>query len=194
MDIVTAFLNGVIGDDTPFLMELPKELHDVDTDKYAGQLLKSLYGLKKSPREWHKVLTDFLKEQGFEPLACEPCIYVKLTSDGPVIVSIYVDDLLCIGKTKQAVNEIKQSIGSRFKANDLGPVSHILGLNEVRDRPNKTLTISQETSITKVLDKFGMKDCDAVSTPLVEFLSKDCPSKPNTMLPHTQSTDKLWDH
>ena len=72
MGIVTAFLNGLISSDTELFLELPDELDGIVAQEYCAKILKALYGLKQSPREWHKVLTEFLRELGFEPYLANP--------------------------------------------------------------------------------------------------------------------------
>ena len=61
---------------------------------------------------------------------------------------------------------------------DLGVAKRILGLKLLRNRKRRTLVLSQEDYIEKVLERFGMKNAKPVSTPLAShfWLSKDmCP-------------------
>ena len=49
---------------------------------------------------------------------------------------------------------------------DQGELQFILGMSVKRDRKRKTLFISQEKYLENTLNRFGMKDCKPVSTPL----------------------------
>lgn len=49
---------------------------------------------------------------------------------------------------------------------DLGPTKRILGVELIRNRTTKTLFLSQEKYVIKVLDKCGMINYKPVSTPL----------------------------
>lgn len=60
------------------------------------------------------------------------------------------------------VNQLKLN----FKMKDLGEVSSILGANITRDATKKMIAIDQQNYISKVIAKFGMKNCNPISTPL----------------------------
>ena len=49
---------------------------------------------------------------------------------------------------------------------DQGRIHYFLGMSIKRDRANKILTIDQSLYIEKVLQRFGMRDCNPISTPL----------------------------
>lgn len=50
------------------------------------QLLKSVYGLKQSPRNWNHHINRFLLGLGFVPIAVDPCLYVKLGEGGAMTI------------------------------------------------------------------------------------------------------------
>jgi len=52
----------------------------------------------------------------------------------------------------------------KFKMNDLGPASNILGLNIKRDGHTGNLKLSQKRHASDLLKKFGMLDCKTVTT------------------------------
>jgi hypothetical protein len=49
---------------------------------------------------------------------------------------------------------------------DLDPVQQFLGIQVVRDRPNRTLNLHQKPYIESILKQFGMEQCNGVETPL----------------------------
>jgi hypothetical protein len=163
MDIETAFLNGECTEEV--YIEQPEGLKEPGKEHLVCKLVKSLYGLKQAPRAWHKALTDFLKSIGFKKLFCESCIYVRFTNDEKEIIAIYVDDLLILAKSKSNTEKIKQQIGNRFKAKDLGAVKFLLGLQVTRDRMNRKMWIKQENFIANILKKFNLSHCNPVDTP-----------------------------
>ena len=55
---------------------------------------------------------------------------------------------------------------------DLGEAEYYLGIRIVRNRANRTITLTQDAFVNKVLAKFGMKDCKPVSTPMEEGEAK----------------------
>ena len=82
------------------------------------------------------------------------------------MLSVHVDDQLIACDQRSVLNDFKRSLNSEFECKDSGPVSYFLGFNVIRDRTNKTLQISQQHYFTDVLERFGMLDCNPVSTPL----------------------------
>ena len=61
---------------------------------------------------------------------------------------------------------------------DLGPAKKILGMEINRDRQAGKLFLSQKKYVLKMLDKFGMRDCKAVNTPIAahfKLSSDQCP-------------------
>jgi hypothetical protein len=59
-------------------------------------LQKPLYGLKQSGREWYIKACRGLKTLGFRPCFSDPSIFV--IEDRSLIIGLYVDDMLVLGK------------------------------------------------------------------------------------------------
>lgn len=155
----------------------------MEKDEYQRvcKLLKGLYGLKQSGRLWYKELGMVLGSIGFKRLVSDPSIYVWDKDGSKVILPAFVDDLTIVSKSKALVQEVKDALARAFKIRDLGPISLLLGVHITRDRPNRTIHLSQRQYIVDVLENFGMQDCTGVQTPMVPNLrlTKDmCPSTP----------------
>jgi hypothetical protein len=60
------------------------------------RLLRSLYGLKRAPKLWYKMLSSHLKAMGLKCSETSPCIFygVLVPGEPPVYVGIYVDDII----------------------------------------------------------------------------------------------------
>lgn len=69
-------------------------------------------------------------------------------------------------KSKAEVEWVKSELKSHFKLRDLGPTSFLLGISIERDRPNRTIRLSQCQYVLDLLDCFNFSDCSPVSTPL----------------------------
>ena len=160
MDIITAFLNSILKER---IYIWPPE--GFEEDGWVWLLLRALYGLKQSPREWYQTLSKFLISQGFKRLESDHSVFVNYKKK--LIVPIYVDDLLLIGPPGlEDISKLKKALGQRFSMTDLGPCHHYLGMGITRDRVNKTLHLSQESYINKVLTRFGMAACKDSATPM----------------------------
>ena len=90
------------------------------------KLLKSLYGLKQSPRIWFETLADFLKKLGLYPSQYNPAIFILDKKD--LFLSIYVDDLFIFSANKSKIEALKEKLSSRFKITDLGAILYYLGI------------------------------------------------------------------
>ena len=72
MDVKGAYLNGILKE--KIYMQQPEGYND--KSGRVCSLIKTLYGLKQSGREWNKELDTKLKGFGFQPLKSNPCTYV----------------------------------------------------------------------------------------------------------------------
>jgi hypothetical protein len=128
----------------------------------TAKLNKALYGLKQSPRVWYNTLAAFLAEQGFRPLDADSSVFYRENT----IVAIYVDDLLITGSSIVSITTLKESLSKQFHILDLSPCYFYLGIEVIRDRPRRTLRLSQEAYLRKVLEDNYIKDYSTISTPM----------------------------
>ena len=105
-------------------MKVPSELQQY-FGKYV-QILKSLYGLKQAARMWYLLVSDFLKEIGFSPMAVDPTVF-RHTGIG-VIIGVHVDDFMLTGEDEVAIEKVKEQLKGRFEMKDLGEAESILGI------------------------------------------------------------------
>lgn len=161
MDVVTAFLYGELEEE--IFMEQPPGF-----EKKKGNLVcrlkKSLYGLKQSPRQWYKLLDQFLRDKSYRRSDVDPCIYVKGDQD-LIMIALYVDDLIIASKSEKLMKETKQNLFDRFEMKDLGRLHYCLGI-EIVWRNDGTCSFNQSKYIENVLQRFNMNDCKPVSTPI----------------------------
>ena len=163
MDLVTAFLNSKI-DREDFYMEMPYGYNNGNRE-FMCKLKKALYSLKQAPLLWYGELIKFLLQQGYRQLGADPYIFIYC-EDNQRIIMVYIDDLLIIAKNQTQVNKTKRYISNRFKAKDIGPTGHYLGIQILRDRKEKTLTIIQDAYIDKIMEKFNHSSSRPVSVPI----------------------------
>ncbi|KAL0802974.1 hypothetical protein Bca101_058150 [Brassica carinata] len=102
MYVVTAYLYGPLDNDiymkVPEGIEIPKVLKYHWTMIYSREqhcikLNKALYGLKQSGRMWYNRLSEYLLKEGYKNDKISPCIFIKKSGQGYVIIAVYVDDL-----------------------------------------------------------------------------------------------------
>jgi hypothetical protein len=164
MDVITAFLNGEM--DFEVFVRHPPGFDKGKSARDVLRVLKSVYGLKQSPRLWHQTLVAYLRSQGYTQLVKDRCVFIKTIDRRPVYIGVYVDDIIIMAPTKDMMTSIKADLSSRFKMTDLGPLKFILGLHIARDRSARTLTMHQSQYASSIIKKYGMQDSNPMPTPM----------------------------
>lgn len=164
LDVDTAFLNGNLEEEV--FMEQPLGFKAKGKENKVCLLRKSLYGLKQAPRAWNKKLNETLIKIGFTGTPSEPCVYTKLFGEELVILGIFVDDIIVFFKSELTFDIVKKDLSKYFSLKDLGLLKCYLGLQIEYD--SESIKINQRNYILSLLDKFNMKDCKTVDTPLVK--------------------------
>ena len=108
------------------------------------------------------------------------CVYLKRSSDDFVILSLYVDDILIAGNSKEMIDTAKKWLSSNFEMKDMGEASYVLGVKIMRDRAKRLLGLSQETYIKKMLERYHMQDSKLMDTPVEKSLSLSLDMCPKT--------------
>lgn len=161
VDVKTAFLYGDLEEE--IWMEHPPGMPGPPGT--ACRLNKAVYGLKQANRQWHHKLRTELLAKGFVSSDADPALFLKLGADGQILALVYVDDCLIAGKTLADVQDTINIIKSLFEARDLQEPADFLGIQIVRDRANKTISIHQLPYIQKLLHDYGMTGTAPLSLP-----------------------------
>jgi hypothetical protein len=94
-----------------------------------------------------------------------------------VFIAVYVDDLTLFSNCITRLAGIKQRLSQLFEMKDLGEAQFLLGVQIVRDRAARTLTISQGEYVKNVVDRLGLKFCNPTASPLdsgTRLSKRDC--------------------
>lgn len=164
MDITGAYLNGNLSEE--IYMRQPTGFDD--GSGRVCRLLRTLYGLKQSGREWNNRLNDHLVEKlGYTRFDnIDHCIYLRQCGDDFVYIAVWVDDLLFVCSSQNSLNTAKSEISSEFEATDQGDPRLLLGIEITRNRDASEIKISQGQFLRKILSRFGMEDSHSVTTPM----------------------------
>ena len=164
MDVKSAYLNGDLEED--IYMTQPEGYVAPGQQHLVCKLNKALYGLKQAGRTWHIKIDIALKRQHFTSLDADQCVYIRRQDACITIIALYVDDLLIACSQLASLTELKKQLTAQFDMEDLGEASFLLGVDIRRDRSRRTLSIGQAAYVTSLLERHGMSDCKAVSTPM----------------------------
>jgi hypothetical protein len=159
MDAVTAFLNSRL--DENVWVQLPT---GYENGSKACRLKKGIYGLKQAARLWALEVRKLLQELGYHMIPADECLYWHPQKG--VYVATHVDDFLILGANKNAIQELKDQLSSRFTMKDLGQCHTFLGIEITRDRNNRMIHLCQKSYIEKVLQVFGMESATGKLTPM----------------------------
>ena len=160
MDVKGAYLNGQLKEKV--YMRQPEGYED-KTGRVC-ELVKTLYGLKQSGREWNNELDHKLKRFGFKRLLSDPCAYMKERNDELVIITVWVDDLLIFGTSNKCIEQTKSDLRTQWEVTDLGEPTKIIGI-EITHTEN-CIKISQRLYVEAILKREGMSNANSVTTPL----------------------------
>jgi len=84
-------------------------------------------------------------EQGYKKTTSNHCVFVKKFSDDDfIILLLYVDDMLIVGKNISKIDRLKKQLGESFAMKDMGATKHILDIRIMHARQAKKLWLSQE--------------------------------------------------
>ena len=117
MDVVIAYLYGSLDNDIN--MKIPErykmlEIYSSTSQiMYSIKLQRSLYGLKQSGCKWYNRPSEYFLKEGFENNPIFPCIFIKKSKFGFVIVAVYVDDLNFVG-TPEELTKTANCLKSKF--------------------------------------------------------------------------------
>ena len=126
------------------------------------RLKKPLYGLKQAPHAWHSKITQYLHQIGFWMSKSDTSLYIRHESDNPIVIILYVDDLVIRGQDLAEITKVKSLLSGRFEMKDLHELHYFLGIEVIRTSVG--ILISQRHHVLNLLYKFGLIECKPVST------------------------------
>jgi hypothetical protein len=94
---------------------------------YYVKLVKSLYGLKQSWRMWYNQLKEFLLNKGYSSNDDCSYVFIRKSTTGFYIISVYVDELNIIGHIKDN-DEARDHLKTEVEMKDLGRTKFFLKL------------------------------------------------------------------
>ena len=163
LDVKNAFLNGDL--DKEVYMEIPPGTKNATNGSKVCRLMKSLYGLKQSPRAWFERFSKVLKEQGYIQGQADHTMFTKHSPSGKLVVLIvYVDDIVLTGDFEEEIPRVKGVLAKEFEIKDLGDLKYFLGMEIARSK--KGIAVSQRKYVLDLLKDTVMIDCKPADTPM----------------------------
>ena len=163
LDVKTAFLNGKLEEE--IYMQQPPGFEE---GSKVCKLLKTLYGLKQAPRRWYARLKEELELLGFTVSSADPSLFIRRNGDGFAYLLVYVDDILMATPRAKLgqLEDIKKALAAVFSIHDLGDVKLFLGMEIIRDRERRLISISQRRYSEELISQYGLDDAKRASLPM----------------------------
>ena len=143
------------------------------------RLKKGLYGLAQAGRTWVEELNAHMDSEGFTATPKDPAVYVKNSwmDRDFAAASFWVDRRVALG-SRNKLTALSKSLDANYGIAGLGEVRWVLSMLMERDRPARTISISQEAFIDSILVRFNLTGATTVATPLTRELTfpQDCPT------------------
>jgi hypothetical protein len=129
-------------------------------------LLRSLYGLKQAGFEWSEELEKFFLDYGFTCSQVDQAIYFRQNTEEHTVITVSVDDMAVTSKRLRDIERFKAELCERFNISDLGELTWLLGLKVERDRPKRTIALSQKAYVETILKRFRLQDAKTTLIPM----------------------------
>lgn len=153
-DVKGAFPNAILHEKV--YINQPIGWEDPTKPDYICLLNKALYGLKQSGREWEQHLKGLLCQLGLFPLKVDQSIY--LNNDLSIVLIAYIDDIIVISSEKPKIRALFKDLSRSIELKDLGDIDEFLGIKITRNRPKRTISLSQSHYIDKILNQYKPRD------------------------------------
>src|SRR5689334_18045591 len=101
-----------------------------------------------------------MRRHGFSTMKSDEGCFIKREGKYVTIVPVHVDDVIVVSTKPGYTEEFQKLLSANFRIKVLGEVSRLLSMN-VRREGNK-MFIDQTDYVEKLLEKFGMSDCNPV--------------------------------
>ncbi|KAG9453140.1 hypothetical protein H6P81_006044 [Aristolochia fimbriata] len=199
LDVKIAFLHGEL--EEQIYMHQPEGFVAEGKEDHVYLLMKSLYGLKQSSRQWYKRFEySFMVKIGFCRSKFDNCVYFRKLVDGSFIyLLLYVDDMFIAAKEMVEIQKLKTQLKGEFEMKDLGVAKQNLGMEINKDRRGGTLYLSQRKYVEKALERLSMKNAKPVSTPFAAHFRLSLALSPQkeedknymTHVPYTSAVSSL---
>ena len=177
LDVKNAFLYGDM--DAHVYMKQPDGYSD-GTDRVC-RLVKSLYGLKQSPRMWYERLSCALKKYGFHTSDYDDALFINLDITPPVWCLVYVDDILMMSSSEENLNLCASKLKNEFEMTVSEEPSQYLGMNIHKNKETGEITISQEKYIQNMVKRYNVVPPRKTYSPIIPPLEHVSRKDPEAM-------------
>ena len=118
VDIVGAYLNGKLREEI-YMRQPP--MYENDSTAVC-RLIRTLYRLKQSGREWNAELDGTFAKLGFTRLLSDQCVYLRTHRSTIWIIAVHVDDMVLLTPSIEITAQLHHELEQHFEVSNLGPI------------------------------------------------------------------------
>lgn len=144
------------------------------------RVVKTLYGMMQGGYDFQVEMSSAYESMGYYKSLADPCVHSRVIDNEFAITSTYTDDIFGASSTKEGAKKAKEEIEACFEMKDVGELGYILGIRIEKDEHTGAISLSQEAYLRRVLERFGMLQCNAKSTPLPSGIALSESESPRT--------------
>ena len=124
-DFKNAFVQAKLPDNELVVVKPPRGCPHSAPNTF-WKLIKTLYGLRRSPRHWYDTLKKCFALINMYPLPNQPSAFVgcPLPDAPPLYVGCYVDDVVYFSESDQVEQWFEAGLSSHLRVEFMGPVSY----------------------------------------------------------------------
>ena len=131
---------------------------------------QSVHGLRQSPLNIYNHLRQGLESREFTKSNHDNCLF----ANGEVRVLFWVDDCIFYSNNSKAIDNVIDNLKDEFLLEKEDGMAVFLRLIIHRDTLNKTVTLTQEHLIDRIIHAMQLEDCNPNFTPAYKIpLCKD---------------------
>jgi histone deacetylase 1/2 len=127
-------------------------------------LHKDLYGLKQAGHDWYQTIRATLLSLGWTVCTVDPCVFVLSSTQSPLYLVLYVDDLAICAPTEALATAALKALFAIHPGKMLGHLHFLLGI-QIR-RTGDQLYMDQHAAINRFLSSMDLPPTP-VTTPTI---------------------------
>eukprot|EP00253_Pinus_taeda_P025978 PITA_25978 len=108
-------------------------------------------------------MDSFLLETDFSRCHSDNTVYTKKVGKSPIILVLYVDDLILSGSDPNLINHVKSNLKKKFEMTDLSHLHYFLALQVLQSKEG--ISLSQSKYVCDLLRHFHMEDYKSAPSP-----------------------------
>src|SRR5437660_1039170 len=107
-------------------------------------------------------------------------MFYQFQNSSMLIIASHVDDLGLYVSCTAEVTKLKEEISGHVFFKDQGEITHLLGIEVIRDHVGHTISFSHHRYIDMMLTTYGLSDAHPVFTPAISGVQLSAHDSPMT--------------